>query len=69
MSPFEKELAELINRYSGEKLSDTPDFILARFLNDCLQAYNRAVIWKEKWDSPGGVPVGEQFSGPKVELL
>lgn len=46
---FEKKLEQLINKYSLENGSDTPDFILAMYLNDCLQAYNKASQAKQKW--------------------
>jgi hypothetical protein len=40
---FRKELENLINKYSKENGSDTPDFILADYLADCLAAFDRAV--------------------------
>lgn len=40
---FERELAELLNRYGMEKPSDTQDFVLAEYLIQCLVAYNIAV--------------------------
>jgi hypothetical protein len=46
---FERDLASLINRYSLENGSDTPDFILAQFLNDCLKAYNQALVARRAW--------------------
>ena len=46
---FETELADLINRYSMENGSDTPDFILARYLGDCLKTFNRANKRRERW--------------------
>ena len=46
---FEKKLSNLINCYSLERGSDTPDFILAQYLNDCLQAYNKAVSQRGGW--------------------
>ncbi len=46
---FEKELEELINIYSLEGESDTPDFILATYLRNCLNAYNEAVRSRDKW--------------------
>lgn len=46
---FEKELEALLNRFSQENGSDTPDFILAKYLNDCLTAWNHAVVAREKW--------------------
>ena len=37
---FERELAKLINAHSLENDSDTPDFILAKYLVGCLQTWN-----------------------------
>jgi len=48
-SQFEKDLAELINKYSKENDSDTPDFILARYLNAVLENFNAAVMDREQW--------------------
>ncbi len=49
MSEFVKELKHLINRYSQENGSNTPDFVLAEYLNDCLSAFDKAVNTREKW--------------------
>ena len=46
---FITELRELINRRSMENGSDTPDFILAAYLTDCLRAWNRAIKRREDW--------------------
>jgi hypothetical protein len=46
---FAKELESLINRYSQENGSDTPDFVLAGYLRDCLSAWNTAVKARERW--------------------
>lgn len=46
---FEKELQHLINRYSMENGSDTPDFILAAYLVKCLEAFNATSRHREKW--------------------
>jgi hypothetical protein len=46
---FEKQLEELINRHSKENDSDTPDFILARYLSLCLEAGNYLVERREQW--------------------
>jgi len=57
MTTFEKELEALINRYSKENDSDTPDFILAEYLIGCLNGFNLAVLrrskWYGHWDRPG----------------
>lgn len=46
---FQKELESLINRHSKENGSDTPDFILAEYLNDCLTAFDKAAKARAKW--------------------
>ena len=38
-----KEIQLAINRNSAENGSNTPDFVLADYLMDCLEAYNKAV--------------------------
>jgi hypothetical protein len=46
---FKKELEELINKYSKENGSDTPDFILAEYLYNCLLVFDVATIKRENW--------------------
>ena len=46
---FEQELAELINRHSLEGESNTPDFILAEYLKNCLNAFTEASTHRERW--------------------
>lgn len=46
---FEFRLEELINEYSMENGSDTPDFILARYLKNCLENFDAAVKEREEW--------------------
>ncbi len=53
MNDFLTELKVVINRHSMENGSDTPDFILATFLRDCLAAWDRAVRRREKWYGRG----------------
>lgn len=48
-STFARRLQSLINAHSEENGSDTPDFILARYLLSCLSAWNDAVKRREKW--------------------
>ena len=55
-SQFEQEIAAVINRHSMENGSDTPDFILASYLADCLDAYNKAVQARTYWYRRGPVP-------------
>ena len=49
---FKKELEGLINRYSMERGSNTPDFILADYLYGCLLQFNETVAAREKWYKP-----------------
>jgi len=46
---FQKELTDLINRHSKENDSNTPDYILAEYINNCLLAFTRAVHQRESW--------------------
>ena len=46
---FKKELEHLINRHSLENASDTPDFILANYIQDCLYAFETATLARDKW--------------------
>lgn len=50
-SSFKRDLESLINRYSKENGSNTPDFILAQYLENCLEAWNRSTRDREKWYS------------------
>lgn len=46
---FAKELENLINRYSKENDSNTPDFILANYLLMCLRSGEYLVNMRDKW--------------------
>jgi hypothetical protein len=48
MTTFEKELQELINRYSKENDSNTPDYVLAHYIKYSLQAFNQATNLREE---------------------
>jgi hypothetical protein len=49
MNEFERELQELLNRYSKENESQTPDYILAHYIKYSLKAFNQAVNLREEW--------------------
>ena len=49
MENFRKELESLINRHSKENGSNTPDWILAEYLDHCLVAFDLAVQAREIW--------------------
>jgi hypothetical protein len=46
---FAHDLAKTLNYHSRENGSDTPDWILADFLNSCLEAFNHTVRTREVW--------------------
>ena len=49
MNKFRKELETLINKYSMENASNTPDFILAEYLENCLKAFDLALSKRASW--------------------
>lgn len=51
-SQFRHELRDLLNRFSRESESDTPDFILADFLFGCLSAYETAALRRDAFHEP-----------------
>lgn len=48
-SKFRQELEDLINKNNKENESNTPDFILADFLIDCLKSFDKATNKRTKW--------------------
>jgi hypothetical protein len=48
-SQFRKELETLINSTSRESGSDTPDYVLADFLDGCLIAFDAAVKRRDRY--------------------
>jgi len=49
MMTFEEEICAVINRHSQENLSNTPDFILASYLMDCMNTFDVSVNAREAW--------------------
>ena len=54
-SVLAEDLTALLNRHSRENQSDTPDFILATYLERCLEAFEAASNHRGQWWSPEGV--------------
>ena len=46
---FRKELKSLINRYSRENASNTPDHILMNFMWGCLCAFDQGTRARDNW--------------------
>jgi len=44
-----KELEGLLNSFSRENESNTPDFILAEYMLTCLAAFEKASVRREAW--------------------
>jgi hypothetical protein len=47
---LQSELSSVLNRYSAENGSGTPDFILAEYLLGCLKSYNNAITRRAAWN-------------------
>lgn len=47
---LEKEFREVLNRNSRENRSNTPDFMLAKYLVKCLRAYEDGVVSRDTWN-------------------
>lgn len=57
---FRDELIDLINKHSKENGSATPDFVLAEFVKDSIDVFDKAVVLREEWY--GRFPVSEPDS-------
>lgn len=44
-----RQFANILNCNSAENDSDTPDYILADYLIECLKTYNRTIKAREEW--------------------
>jgi hypothetical protein len=64
---FVEELMKLINKYSQENLSDTPDFILRDYLVNCLDAFNKATFERDKFYNVRLSPNHKYFNRFEIE--
>ena len=58
---FQADLESLINHHSMENGSDTPDFILAEYLKQCLLAFECAIQGRKGWYSRPAIDMKEPF--------
>ena len=59
---FPDELQKLINYHSLEGGSNTPDFILATYLLDCLETFDKCICRREEWyGRPSTLPDEEEI--------
>lgn len=61
---FVKELEQLINRYSAENGSNTPDFIIAHYIARCLSAFDEATVARMNWYTPKPKEIGQPAQSP-----
>lgn len=68
-SKFEKELTALINSHSMENDSDTPDFILAKYMWNALENFNQTVNAREKHygRAPRGYKIPVELDAPQSQ--
>ena len=58
---FRERLARAINCFSMENGSNTPDFVLAQFLVDCLCAFDKAAQHPEtRWRAAAAAKAGDR---------
>jgi len=58
---FGTELVHLINRHCKENGSNTPDFVLGLYMQNCLAAFEIAVRQRDKWYGVDLAPGGENL--------
>ncbi len=46
---FSEDLERLINKHCMENGSNTPDYVLASYLQSCLDTWNKHVLIRDKW--------------------
>ena len=49
MSGFKEELQDLINKHCKENESNTPDFILANYIQGCMINYTDTIKRRDTW--------------------
>lgn len=63
-SAFRTSLQHLINSESMENGSNTPDYILAKYLARCLESFDLAVAERDQWYNVKLVPGACEFPQP-----
>ena len=48
-STLRDELTSLLNRHNREHESNTPDFILAQYILEALDAFDKATVRRDDW--------------------
>ena len=63
---FRDEIEHVINKYSRENGSDTPDFILAEYLANTLDVFDRTVRRREQWYGRGVKEVADSETAAQL---
>ena len=63
-SELRNELSAVLNRFSMENGSNTPDFLLADYLCDCLATWESTVEKREKWYGRGPKGIATDLPHP-----
>lgn len=66
MTDFEKDIQKMINRHSMENASNTPDYILAMYLENCLKAFNEATQQRETFYGRDPLPTETVSTEPET---
>ena len=64
---FRDELESLINKYSIENGSDSPDWLLAEYLVGCLDVFDRAVRSRDQQYGIEGIPCNPRICPDEEE--
>lgn len=67
---FKTELSNLLNKHSLENNSDTPDYLLAQYLDNCLINYVETVTMRDNWhseDKQSGAPAQDFYKSKLTE--
>ena len=63
---FRSELAYLMNRYNKEGHSNTPDFLLAQYIEGCVTALNTVINARDVWYGANLAPGAQKDPAPQV---
>lgn len=58
---FQTELQAVLNRHSQEGHSNTPDFLLAQFITQCVEAFNTATKARDAWYGVQLSPIPDRY--------
>ena len=61
MKSLREQIEEALNSCSAENMSNTPDFILAQYLINCLDCFDTAVKNRDEWYGVHLEPVNKYF--------